>query len=66
MELRQLPLFSWMVFVNSLIIPFAIPALNAALLMLEVDRALHGLFFGPTGSAVLWQHCFWLFGHPEV
>ena len=66
MALNKLPLFSWMVFVNSFIILFAIPALNAALLMLEVDRALHGLFFGATGSAVLWQHYFWLFGHPEV
>lgn len=71
MALRQLPLFTWMVFVNSVIILFAIPALNAALLMLEVDRALHGLFFSGAGtvgggSAVLWQHYFWLFGHPEV
>ncbi|WP_407541701.1 cbb3-type cytochrome c oxidase subunit I (plasmid) [Deinococcus radiomollis] len=71
MALNRLPLFSWMVFVNSFIILFAIPSLNAALLMLEVDRALHGLFFGGAGTAgggspVLWQHYFWLFGHPEV
>ncbi|QFP75128.1 cytochrome c oxidase subunit I [Deinococcus sp. AJ005] len=66
MGLWKMPLFSWMVFVNSFIIAFALPSLSAALIMLEVDRALGGRFFQGGGSPVLWQHYFWLFGHPEV
>ncbi|WP_420593923.1 cytochrome c oxidase subunit I [Deinococcus sp.] len=66
MNLWKLPLFSWMVFVNAFIIIFAFPALNAALIMLEIDRVLSGHFFAHGGSALLWQHYFWFFGHPEV
>ncbi|AWN22771.1 cytochrome c oxidase subunit I [Deinococcus irradiatisoli] len=66
MGLWKMPLFSWMAYVNSFIIVFAFPALNAALIMLEVDRVLSGHFFSHGGSPVLWQHYFWLFGHPEV
>src|SRR6202034_4400486 len=46
----------------------AIPALNAAIVMLFIDRNLSTHFFSPTygGSAMLWQHFFWAFGHPEV
>ena len=66
MGLWKMPLFSWMVFVNAFIILFAFPALNAALIMLEVDRVLSGHFFSHGGSALLWQHYFWFFGHPEV
>lgn len=68
MSLRRVPLFVWMVLVNSFIILFALPPLNAALVMLLVDRQLWGHFFMATsgGSPVLWQHYFWAFGHPEV
>jgi len=66
MGLWMMPMFSWMAFVNSVIIVFAMPALNAALVMLEVDRALGGHNFAHGGSALLWQHYFWFFGHPEV
>lgn len=68
MRLTQLPLFVWMVFINAFLILGALPALNGALCMLLVDRQLYGHFFTDTngGSAVLWQHLFWAFGHPEV
>jgi cytochrome c oxidase subunit 1/cytochrome c oxidase subunit I+III len=68
MRLRYMPLFVWMVLVNSFLVLAAFPALNAALAMLLLDRQLHTHFFSATagGSAILWQHLFWLFGHPEV
>jgi cytochrome c oxidase subunit 1/cytochrome c oxidase subunit I+III len=66
MKITEVPLFVWMMFVTSFLIVFALPALNAALIMLLVDRLLNGHFFGPEGSPVLWQHFFWAFGHPEV
>ena len=68
MTMRRLPLFSWINFINAFIIIFALPVLNAGLAMLLIDRLLEGHFFLPVrgGSAVLWQHVFWAFGHPEV
>ncbi len=68
MTMRRLPLFTWINFVNAFIIIFALPVLNAGLAMLLIDRRLEGHFFLPLrgGSAVLWQHIFWAFGHPEV
>ncbi len=68
MTIRRLPLFVWMVFVNSFLIIFALPALNASLVMLLVDRQLQAHFFTQLGggSPILWQHYFWSFGHPEV
>lgn len=68
LTLRRLPLFVWMSLVNSFLIIFALPALNASLVMLLIDRQLNAFFFQPSGggSAVLWQHYFWSFGHPEV
>jgi len=68
MRLQQLPLFVWMILINSFLVLAAFPALNAALAMLLLDRQLHAHFFAATGggSAILWQHLFWLFGHPEV
>ncbi len=66
--MKRLPLFAWMTMVNSFLIVFAMPALNAALVMLLIDRGLHARFFTPDtgGSPILWQHFFWSFGHPEV
>lgn len=54
--------------VNSFLMVFALPVLNAALVMLLIDRNLHARFFTPDagGSPILWQHFFWSFGHPEV
>lgn len=68
LKLTRLPLFVWMNLVNSFLILFAIPALNAALVMLLVDRQLYAHFFTQLGggSPILWQHYFWAFGHPEV
>ena len=68
MHLKRLPLFAWMTMVNSFLLVLALPALNAALAMLLIDRGLHARFFTADagGSPILWQHFFWSFGHPEV
>ena len=68
MTLKRLPLFVWMALVNGFLIIGALPSLNAALCMLLLDRLAEAHFFNTTagGSALLWQHLFWLFGHPEV
>jgi cytochrome c oxidase subunit I len=68
MSLRRVPLFVWMVLVNAFLVVVALPALNAALVMILIDRQLDAHFFLPAegGSALLWQNYFWLFGHPEV
>tara|TARA_R110002020_G_scaffold424442_1_gene633661 strand:+ start:21536 stop:23191 length:1656 start_codon:yes stop_codon:yes gene_type:complete len=67
-KLTMLPLFVWMTFINAFLILGAFPLLNAGLVMLLIDRQLDALFFLPSsgGSAILWQHFFWSFGHPEV
>jgi len=68
MHTWQLPSLTGNILVTSVLILLAFPALNAALAMLFIDRHLGGSFFNPAmgGSAVLWQHLFWFFGHPEV
>ena len=68
MKLNKMPLFIWMIMVNSFLLLAAFPSLNAALAMLLLDRQFNGHFFNTAngGSALLWQHLFWLFGHPEV
>jgi cytochrome c oxidase subunit I len=64
----RLPLFIWMIFVTAVLTVLAIPALNAAIVMLLIDRHLDAAFFLPHrgGNPVVWQHFFWVFGHPEV
>ncbi len=68
LTIRRLPLFVWMVLVTQFLIILALPALNASLVMILIDRQLNAHFFMAVsgGSAVLWQHYFWAFGHPEV
>src|SRR6266404_2443286 len=68
MTLMRMPLFVWMMIVTNFMILLALPPLSAAQIMLLIDRYLGGRFFDTQagGSAVLWQHFFWIFGHPEV
>ncbi|MBI2825449.1 MAG: cytochrome c oxidase subunit I [Planctomycetia bacterium] len=68
MTLGKVPLFVWMMLVDGVLLIFAIPPLTAAQIMLLFDRSLGAHFFDTQagGSAVLWQHMFWFFGHPEV
>src|SRR5215470_3086955 len=68
MTLMRMPLFVWMMIVVSAMILVVLPPLTAAQIMLLIDRFLGGNFFNTQsgGSAVLWQHFFWIFGHPEV
>lgn len=68
MTLSKMPLFVWTMLVDSWLIVIAVPPLSAAQIMLLMDRYLGAKFFNTQagGSAVLWQHFFWIFGHPEV
>jgi cytochrome c oxidase subunit I len=68
MTMWRLPLFTWNMLITSLLILVAFPPLTGALALLFVDRHFGGHFYDPTagGSAVLYQHLFWFFGHPEV
>jgi len=68
MTLMRMPLFVWLNLVVSGMILLALPPLTAAQIMLLLDRFLGATFFDTQagGSAVLWQHFFWIFGHPEV
>ena len=68
MKLSRMPLFVWLMLVTSMMAVAAIPPLSAAQIMLLIDRYLGGHFFDTQagGSAVLWAHFFWIFGHPEV
>ena len=68
MTLRKMPMFVWVMLIDSWLIVIALPPLSAAQIMLLIDRFLGGNFFNTQsgGSAVLWQHFFWIFGHPEV
>ncbi|KIL39316.1 quinol oxidase subunit 1 [Gordoniibacillus kamchatkensis] len=68
MTFMRMPLFTWTVFVTSILITFAFPAITVALIELMFDRLFHGAFFEASrgGNNVLWEHLFWIFGHPEV
>ncbi|HEX2030613.1 MAG TPA: cytochrome c oxidase subunit I [Actinomycetota bacterium] len=68
MSLMRLPVFTWMTLVVSFLLLFAMPVIAIALFQLGADRILGATFFNPTagGDPILWQHMFWLFGHPEV
>ena len=68
MRLMRMPLFTWMAFVTSFLIITALPVLAVALFMLTFDRTWGTNFFNPGagGDPVMWQHLFWIFGHPEV
>jgi len=68
MTMWRIPIFTWEMLATSLLIFMAFPSLTATLLLLFVDRRLGGHVFDPAfgGSAILYQHLFWFFGHPEV
>ncbi|MGH2394142.1 MAG: cbb3-type cytochrome c oxidase subunit I, partial [Candidatus Limnocylindria bacterium] len=68
MTLSRMPLFAWAVLVMAFMILFAFTTLIIASLLLELDRGFGTQFFNPQrgGSSLLWQHLFWIFGHPEV
>src|SRR6202522_254754 len=68
MKLTRMPLFVWLMLVTSGLVFVAISPLTAAQIMLTMDRYLGAHFFDTQagGSAVLWMHFFWIFGHPEV
>ena len=67
MTMFRMPLFVWNTLVTSLLVLIAFPVLAGALLSLEADRQLGAhVFDAAHGGAILWQHLFWFFGHPEV
>ncbi|MGW7440370.1 aa3-type cytochrome oxidase subunit I [Streptomyces sp. NPDC054849] len=67
MTMFRMPLFTWNILLTSVLVLFAFPVLAAALLVLEADRKFGAQVFDPqNGGALLWQHLFWFFGHPEV
>jgi cytochrome c oxidase subunit 1 len=68
MKINRMPLLAWMNLVMAGMVLLAITPLSAAQIMLLIDRYLGGHFFDTQagGSAVLWMHFFWIFGHPEV
>ncbi|MEF3355060.1 cytochrome c oxidase subunit I [Paenibacillus sp. GYB006] len=68
MSFMRMPMFAWTTFITSAMILFAFPAITVGLVLLTFDRILGANFFSIEGGGnpVLWQHIFWIFGHPEV
>jgi cytochrome c oxidase subunit I+III len=68
MRLNLVPLYAWYVLVAAFMVLFAFPPLIAGTILLELERAFGWPFFNPAGGGdpLLWQHLFWIFGHPEV
>ena len=68
MSLNRIPIFVWTILVTSFMVLFAMPAVAVVSQFLAADRLISTHFFNPAegGDALLWQHLFWFFGHPEV
>ena len=68
MTMMRMPLFTWMSFLTAILLVLAFPGITVALIELTFDRYFAFNFFNVAqgGSVVLWQHLFWVFGHPEV
>ena len=68
MSLMRMPVFTWMILVIQFLLLFAIPVITVALFLLTFQRVFDATFFSVSAGAdpLLWQHLFWIFGHPEV
>ena len=68
MTLMRMPVFTWMTLIISLLLVFAFPVLTVGLIELMFMRFYEMPFFNANqgGDPILWQHLFWIFGHPEV
>ena len=68
MSINRMPIFCWSVLVTSFAIVFALPSLSVANIFLELQRQFGWHFFDVAagGDPLLWQHLFWIFGHPDV
>jgi len=67
MTMFRMPIFTWNTLVTSILVLMAFPVLAAALFALAADRVFGAHIYDPAnGGAILWQHLFWFFGHPEV
>jgi cytochrome c oxidase subunit 1 len=68
MSLMKMPIFTWMILVIQFLLLFAIPVITVALFLLMFQRSFDATFFNVELGAdpLLWQHLFWIFGHPEV
>ncbi len=67
MVMFRLPIFTWTILLTSVLVLMAFPVLAASLIVLQVDRSFGAqVFEAANGGAILWQHLFWFFGHPEV
>jgi cytochrome c oxidase subunit I len=68
MTFMRMPLFTWTSLISSTLILFAFPPLTVGLFLMLVDRMFDANFFDHTmgGNTIIWEHLFWIFGHPEV
>jgi cytochrome c oxidase subunit 1 len=68
MKMMKMPIFTWMILVVQFLLLFAIPVITVALFLLMFQREFGATFFDVSAGAdpLLWQHLFWIFGHPEV
>ncbi len=68
MRLMWMPIFTWMSFITQILLLLAFPVITVALILLMFDRFFGTGFYVPAagGDPLLWQHLFWIFGHPEV
>ena len=68
MAMLRLPLFTWTALITNILLLLALPVITIALVQVLFDRFFHTGIYDPAsgGSVILWQHLFWIFGHPEV